>query len=241
MKLFTLECESCEHTWHDIYKTYMCPRCLSLKVKMLDQAGQSLVGVLVAAAITSFLMLTSASIANYAFKSNTTATVNSDVVGYIDQLRNNLRDPVLASVALSSNNVKNSATIYDPLSPANVIAQAGYKQQPNYAWQVSQVNFDSVQAIPSRVGLYRITISITIKKDQKRTIGAQFSKRVIGDVYCMVNSNIITSCYGAVDTQTLSQQLCTSIGATWNTTAGTCSISSTCSGNDNGNHTGENH
>lgn len=223
MNMFTIECLECGHRWYDACESH-CPSCQSPNVEMLYQAGQSLVGMVIAVGVVSFLMMTLTNVISYSVKSNSTVTANSDIASYLDQLRNSLRDPVLATASLINNNVKSQVSIVDPLNSKVVLAKAGYKQQTNNAWSVSSVMVDSMVAVPSQSGVYRLTIGIVFAKDTKRIIGAQQSHKTITDVYCTVTNNLITKCTGLADIATMSQQFCSNFSGTWDAKAGKCSL-----------------
>lgn len=63
-----------------------------------------------------------------------------------------------------------------------------------------------------------------LKKIQLKLWGPSIVRRQVGDVYCLAPANVITACFGSVDTQSLAQQTCLSMGATWTPTTGTCAL-----------------
>lgn len=250
MNLFTVECLDCGHMWYDAGNGN-CPKCQSPNVEMLHQAGQSLVGMIIAMGVVSFLMMALSNVITYAVKSNATVSANSEITSYIEQLRSNLRDPAMATSALLNANIKSQIAILDPLNASVTLAKAGYKQQPNNAWSVSSVLVDSIVAVPSQTGVYRLTIGMVFAKDGKRVIGPQSSHKVVTDVYCTLTGNLVTKCSGIADISTLSQQFCLNFAGTWNVTTGKCTLpsastssgsnsdSNDCSGDDNGKHKGD--
>ena len=212
---------------------------------MNSNKGQSLVGVLVTMTVTVITMLMFAKIVVNQSKAINTANANSDITAYINDLRMDLNTATLATNALKGNSITGPIAITDPLNSGVVLAGSGTKLNVNDAWIISNVSIVNPISVPSQTGLYRLTLQLTFHKDRTRTIGYDTLIKNVTDVYCHLNSsNVIIDCLGATDTVTLAQQVCASLGGTWNNNTGLCSGSSgggTCNGDDNGNHNGEHH
>lgn len=159
---------------------------------MLNQKGQSLIGVLVSMGIAGILMMLIADLNLMMVRNNTTAQANSDILGYVNTIRSNMQNQDLVTRMLQGNTTQGPVIIKDPMVAGSIMSQAGYKQQPNDAWQVSSVVFANV--VSAGTGVFRLTLVLNINKDQGRTIGGSSARRVIGDVYCTVVGTTITTC-----------------------------------------------
>lgn len=159
---------------------------------MLNQKGQSLIGVIISLGIASILMMIVADLNLVMVKTNTTAQANSDVVGYINTIRSNMQNPDLATKMLQGNDTSGSVTLHDPTDVTTNIGVAGYKQQPQDAWSVGSIAFLNVVNVSP--GWFRLTLVMMINRDQTRVIGSASARRIIGDVYCSVAGSTIMIC-----------------------------------------------
>lgn len=182
---------------------------------MGNQKGFSLVGVLVGLAMAGMLSMLLADMGVLMIKTNQTAQGNADILGYVNQLRTNLQTPGGATAMLIGQSLTGPVKMKDPVVAGSIIAEAGYKQQPNDVWQVQTVSFTNVQP-GSSANLYRMTIEMNFLKDAKRIIGSAYSRRIIGDVYCFATGNVITSCTGGTDPVADAKIQCKALGYGWN-------------------------
>lgn len=163
-----------------------------MKNVISNQKGQSLIGVMVAMGIMGILMMALCDITLMMIKSNTTALANSDILAYINQVRTNIQSPDNATSMLKGQPLTGEITVKDPIL-GTVMSAAGFKQQPNDAWKIQSVVFEGVLDAPI-VNVKRMTLVVYIQKDPNRTIGGSSARRVVGDVYCLVATNIIVTC-----------------------------------------------
>lgn len=207
----------------------------------MNNKGFSLIEMIIVMGIGTVFMLAFTTVIVNQQKAINTANANSDMVSYINTIRTNLNTGVLATAALEGTRVDGEITIKDPINTVNVLSSAGYKQQPNDVWSVESVTYAAVYSVPAQAGLYRLTLQVILAKDSKRTIGYSKARKIIGDVYCILDgNNVIVNCLGTIDTATLAKQMCGSLSGTWDITSGTCTIASgTGTGLDNGGHNGE--
>lgn len=158
---------------------------------MKNERGQTLLGVLIAVAISGILMMTVADINVIMVKNNATARADSDMLAYINTIRANIQNQTNATTMLAGNSISGLITLNDPLMPSQTLGNAGYKQQLNDAWQVQSVNLEN----PIQTGnIFRFTLTLIIQRDVTRIAGGSVSRRIVGDVYCQVRASKITSC-----------------------------------------------
>lgn len=198
---------------------------------MLNNKGFGLIEVTVGMGIVGVLTLALVDMQVVAVKTQANAAAEQGITGYIANIRQNLGDPARATASLAGNSLNGTYVIKDPLIPANVMAAADFQDASSNVWRVKSIQ-SVATSVPTRANLYRITFNFVFEKDRNRTLGLNIIRRPIAEVYCLAPSNVITQCFGSVDTQTLAQQTCVSMGATWNTTTGVCGVV-TSSGSDN--------
>lgn len=215
---------------------------------MNNNKGQGLIGLLVTMSVNVIIMTGLAMMIATHTRAINTVNTNADITAFLTTLRVNLNTGMLATGALKGNAVVAGGTIviYDPLDATKIMAGANIKQQTTDSWQVQSISVASAVAVPSYAKLYRLSLVANILKDKTRNIGYNVSKKIIGDVYCTLDShNYIVDCLGATDTVTLAQQVCGSLDGTWNSSTAKCVTNSgddsggACGGMDNGNHNGQ--
>ena len=180
-----------------------------------NERGMGLMSVIIATGIMGILMMTLCDMMLLMTKNNTTAQANSDITGFVNQLRTNMQSPDRASQMLTGNSVEAGVpvVINDPMVSGQVLAQVGSKQSPNDAWKVKRISLENVVSNPN--GLSRVTLVMVFEKDSTRTMGLNLTRRVIGDAYCFVNSNVITGCVGGTDPVAAARVQCRAMGGNW--------------------------
>jgi hypothetical protein len=179
-----------------------------------NQRGMSLIGVVVAMGIMGILMMVLADMTVMMTKNNTTALANSDILAYVNQIRSNIQDPMRATTMLAGNQTTGAVVVNDPLVSGTILAQAGMKPNNAVAWSIKRVGFENV--LPAgATGLYRLTLVLITEKTQGMVIGPTIARRVVGDVYCFVASNVITTCTGGTDPVAQAKVQCQALGGTW--------------------------
>lgn len=183
---------------------------------MMDQKGQSLVGVIVASGILSILLLAMTNITVAMTKNNNEAMANSDILAYVNQIRVNILSPDRATTMLAGNHIDNTVPmiVNDPVVPNKILAQPGLTTKPNSVWNVKDVIFDQV-ILTNTPGLYRLTLSLVFQKDSTRIIGPSVVKRTVCDVYCFVSSGLVTTCTGGSDPTANAKLECLALGYVW--------------------------
>jgi hypothetical protein len=115
-------------------------------------------------------------------------------------------------------NALNTATpiLQDPLIANTVLAQNDMKPNNAIAWKIKSIHFEN--PITSGSNLYRFTVVLITEKNQNITFGPNIGRRVVGDVYCFVQSGVITTCTGGVDPIAQAKQQCGALGGSWTDT-----------------------
>ena len=175
----------------------------------------NLVSVMVAVGISSIMMTAFTNMAQYTNKIQAEATINNDILTQVNNLRMVLAEPARATLALTGNTYNDITRIADPFDTTKSLA---FNNQKYNKYSIRSIQVTNV-AVPSRAGLYKFSITLAFNK----SVGVPIVRRNVTDVYCLVVSNVITQCLGAVDTATLAQQTCTSMNGVWNV-SGACTL-----------------
>lgn len=185
---------------------------------MKNEKGFSLIEVMIAIGVSTILSLAFASTISYQYRSMTTVQALSDVTTFVGQVGGAIKDPTRSTNMLTKSTLTGTVKLLDPSGTGSVYVTTGTQQQPQDAWSVKTITFDKKTLTPT-AGLYVITIGMDIQMNPKRTIGSPVIHRVIGDVYCLVTSNAITSCTGETDPTAQAMVQCQAMGGTWNVAA----------------------
>ena len=142
-----------------------------------NQSGFGILEVLIASSLLTIVALGSASIVTGMNKSQTTASVNSSILGLVSQARNAITN---SNAAVCNQTLSGEISVVNPLNPAQVIVTKGMAFDNN-AWTVSSVTFANQTTFN---GVTKGTVTLTISRDGKRTYGGSVVTRMVTDAYC---------------------------------------------------------
>lgn len=139
-----------------------------------NQKGMSVISVTVAMGLMGIVMMTFVDMQVMTMKNQAAAKAEQEILFYVGNVRQNLADPVRATVALAGNTLNTAFTIKDPLIPANTLAGLNFKESTQSIWKVKSIQVTQV-AVPSRTDLYRLSFFFVFEKDPTKIMGAFYS------------------------------------------------------------------
>jgi len=146
-------------------------------MKISNSRGFSLLETMIALAVLSILAMASAGLMTNILRAQVTATVDSDILGLVSQMRAALQN---STTAVCSEDLSSGLQVVNPLNTVQVIASGGMSFN-NKLWNISMIGLTNTTVLN---GVTKGTVVMTVNKDTTRLYGAPQSQIVVTDIYC---------------------------------------------------------
>lgn len=163
----------------------------------MNQRGFTLIETMISCSILTVGILGFASISMQMAKQRSGALVDSNIGTLVGQVQRAVyNNPNI----LVGQGISGEIVITNPLNTADVMARSGLVFD-NKLWTITSIALTN-QTISGTS--FKGTITMIIKRDNKRMFGALTIRRVVADAYCTLDNNNV--CVGPYDANTAQQQ-----------------------------------